>query len=64
MPSPRPEYVCGEVHGATPEELMLQKNVEPVSLLVKVNAADGLLLEVGGLEAIVVSGGTVSIVQV
>ena len=43
---------------------MLQKNVEPVSLLVKVNAADGLLLEAGGLDAIVVSGGTVSIVQV
>jgi hypothetical protein len=29
-----------------------------------VNAADALLLEAGGPEAIVVSGGTVSIVQV
>jgi hypothetical protein len=43
---------------------MLQKNVEPDSLLVNVNAADALLLEAGGPETIVLSGATVSTVQV
>jgi hypothetical protein len=64
VPSPRPLYVCGDVQGLNPPEFRLQTKVEPDSLLVNVNAADALLLEAGGPEAIVVSGGTVSIVQV
>jgi hypothetical protein len=39
-------------------------NVEAASLLVKVKVAEALWLAAGGPDAIAVSGGTVSIVQV
>ena len=39
-------------------------NVDAASLLAKVNVAEALWLEAGGPEAIVVCGGTLSIVHV
>jgi hypothetical protein len=49
------------VHGANPDELILQKNVEPDSLLANAKIAWALLFEAGGADVIVVSGGIVSI---
>ena len=64
VPSPRPEYPCGDEHGVKPVELMLHTNVDPGSLLVNANVAAALLLTAGGPLAIAVPGATVSTLQV
>jgi hypothetical protein len=64
VPSPSPAYVWGEEHGLKPLASRLQANVEAASLLVNVKLALALLLEAGGVDAIAVSGGIVSTVQV
>ena len=51
------------MHGVSPAESRLQRNVEAASLLVKVKLAAGELLLVPGPETIAVSGAVVSTVH-